>query len=105
MERSQEIKRSQEIATNQVPEMITGNRKETTDIGTSGHIRHMGFRRSPRVKCTRMKNDDPDYRASDDSDGIGDRNDNDTNYTPEDDSSIVADDSSEDTPICPKKNW
>ena len=55
------------------------------------------------MKCTRMKNDDPDYRASDDSDDIDDRNDNDTNYTPEDDSSIVADNKSEDNLSCPKK--
>ena len=58
---------------NQVREMITGNCKEASDIGTSCHIRHMGFRRTPRMKCTRTKNDHPDYRASDDSDGIDDR--------------------------------
>ena len=60
------------------------------------------------MKCTRMKNDHPNYRASDDSndsDDIDDRNDDDTNYTLEDDSSIVADNSSEDTLICPKKLW
>ena len=82
---------------NQVHEFIKGNCKEASDIGTFGHIKHEGLRRSPQVKGTRMKIDDPDYRAS------NDRNDDDTSYIPDDDSSIVADDSSEDTPSCPKK--
>ena len=86
---------------NQVHEKITGNCKEASDIGTSCHIRHKGVRRSPRVKGIRMKIDDPDYRASDDS---NDSNNDDTNYIPEDDSSIVANDSSEDTPSCTNHN-
>ena len=89
------------IATqNQVCEKNKGNCKEVSDIGTSGHIKDKGLRRSPQVKGTGMKIDDLNSRANDDSE---DSDDNDANYIPEDDSSIAADNLSEDTPSCPKK--